>query len=118
MPSLRSLQTDFLNALFGAELGEGRLSLYQNNVRANFADSLRSTYPAVWRLVGEDYFRHAALEFQRSHPSRSGDLVHVGRGFAEHLAALHGDDGYRYLGDVARLEWLCQETLLAAEHAP
>ncbi len=118
MPSLRSLQTGFLDALFGAEPSEGRLQLYQNNVRANFADSLRSTYPAVWRLVGEDYFRQAALQFQRSHPSRSGDLTHVGRGFPEYLAALHGDDGYRYLGDVARLEWLCQEALLGAEHAP
>ncbi len=118
MPSLRSLQTDFLDALLSAGQSEGRLSLYQSNVRANFTDSLRSTYPAIWRLVGEDYFRQAALEFQRSHPSRSGDLAHVGRGFAEYLAALHGDDQYRYLGDIARLEWLCQEALLAAEHAP
>ena len=87
-------------------------------MRGNFTDSLRSTYPAIWRLVGEDYFRQTALKFQRSHPSRSGDLTHAGRGFAEHLAALHGDDQYRYLADIARLEWLCQEALLGAEHAP
>ncbi|MGO9424217.1 MAG: putative DNA-binding domain-containing protein [Steroidobacteraceae bacterium] len=118
MPSLRSLQRDFLDALLGAGQIEGRLGLYQSNVRANFSDSLRSTYPAVRRLVGEDYFRQTALMFQRSHPSRSGDLAHVGRSFPEYLAALHGDDQYRYLGDIARLEWLCQEALLAAEHAP
>lgn len=118
MPSLRSLQTDFLDALLSAGRSEGRLSLYQSNVRANFTDSLRSTYPAIWRLVGEDYFRQVAREFQRSHPSRSGDLAHVGRGFPEYLAALHGDDQYGYLGDIARLEWLCQEALLGAEHGP
>jgi len=118
MPSLRSLQTDFLDALLGGELSEGRMRLYQSNVQANFVDSLHSSYPAIWRLVGEDYFRQAAREFQRSVPSRSGDLLHVGRAFPEYLAALHRDDQYRYLGDVARLEWLCQEALLAAEYAP
>ncbi len=109
MPSLRSLQSDFLGALLGAGQIEGRQGLYQSNVRINFSDSLRSTYPAVWRLVGEDYFRQTALMFQGTHPSRSGDLAHAGRGFPEYLAALHGDGQYRYLADIARLEWLCQE---------
>ena len=52
------------------------------------------------------------------HPSRSGDLLHAGAAFAGFLAELHWADAYRYLGDVARFEWLCQEALLAAEHAP
>jgi hypothetical protein len=30
---------------------------------------------------------------------------------------LHSDDAFSYLADVARLEWLIQESLLAAEHA-
>ena len=118
MPSLRSLQADFLDALFGAGQIEGRQGLYQSNVRINFTDALRSTYPAVRRLVGEDYFRQTALMFQGTHPSRSGDLAHAGRGFPEYLAALHGDGQYRYLADIARLEWLCQEALLGAGHAP
>jgi hypothetical protein len=118
VPSLRSLQTELLDALLGTAQIEGRLGLYQSNVRINFTDSLRSTYPAVRRLVGEDYFRQTALMFQRSHPSRSGDLAHAGRGFPEYLATLHGGDQYHYLGDIARLEWLCQEALLAAGHAP
>jgi len=134
MPSLRSLQTDVMSALLSGELRDAaalialggaagtasparRLEVYRNNVRANFIDSLHSSFPAVWRLVGEDYFRQVAREYHRDNPSRSGDLLHVGRGFPAYLAKLHRADQYRYLADVARLEWLCEESLLAAEHA-
>jgi hypothetical protein len=95
-----------------------RLGVYRNNVRANFIDSLHSSFPAIWRLVGEAYFRQIAGEFHRLHPSRSGDLLHVGHAFPGYLAERHHADEYRYLGDIARLEWLCQESLLAAEHSP
>jgi hypothetical protein len=135
MPSLRSLQTDFMDAILSGEL-EGvthllaaergakppsparRLAVYQNNVRANFIDSLHSSFPALWRLVGEDYFRQIAGAYHRSHPSRSGDLTHVGRDFPEYVGELHHAGEYRYLADIARLEWLCQEVLLAAPHPP
>jgi hypothetical protein len=135
MPSLRSLQTDFLDAILSGELegatpllacGRGtgraaparRLAVYQNNVRANFIESLHSSFPALWRLVGEDYFRQIAGAYHRSYPSRSGDLLHAGRDFPDYVAKLHRADEYRYLADIARLEWLCQEALLAAAHAP
>jgi hypothetical protein len=130
MPSLRELQADFMDALLDtASAGrasaliagaraEGRLGVYANTVRRNFRDALLSTFPAVNRLVGEDYFRQAAGEFQRRHPSRSGDLTHCGEGFADFLALLHAEDGHAYLADMARLEWSIQESLLAAEHAP
>lgn len=131
MLSLRELQTDFMGALLGGELTAPsallaagctaparRLQIYRNNVQANFIDSLHSSFPALWRLVGEDYFRQVAREYHKSHPSRSGDLLHVGAAFPGFLAELHRADAYRYLGDVARFEWRCQEALLAAEHAP
>jgi hypothetical protein len=135
MPSLRSLQTDFMDAILSGEFegvtpllaagpGAGhptpvrRLAVYRNNVRANFVESLHSSFPALWRLVGEDYFRQIAGAYHRTNPSRSGDLTHVGRDFPGFVAQLHRADEYRYLTDIARLEWLCQEALLAAPHAP
>ena len=131
MPSLRELQTRVVNGLLAGRPDgaaalvledrippEARLRIYQNNARANFIDALRSTYPVIWRLVGEDYFRQTAWEFQQRHPSRSGDLNHAGGAFPDYLRALHSDDGFRYLADVATLEWLIQESLLARDHAP
>jgi hypothetical protein len=128
MPSLRELQIRVMNALLDASADAvplvvpgddalSRLHLYRNNVRGNFLDGLSSTYPVVKRLVGDDYFRQAARDFQRRQPSRSGDLRHAGALFADHLADVHAADA-GYLADVARLEWLIQEALLGAEHAP
>jgi Putative DNA-binding domain len=131
MPSLRDLQTQMLDALLAAS-PEGavpliaapadqalpRLRVYQNNVQSNFEDALRSSFPAVERLVGAEYFRQTAHRFQRHHPSPSGDLLHAGSLFPGYLAHLHADDDFSYLGDVARLEWLIQETLLSTDHAP
>ncbi len=135
---LRELQIRFLDALLGvtaeglavapesaiALLAGGsqpavpRLQVYRGTVQANFADALRSSYPAIWRLVGEDYFRQTAREFQRRHPSRCGDLLPAGERFPAYLAELHAGDEFAYLTDVARLEWLIQEALLSADHAP
>ena len=94
------------------------LSIYANNARVGFTQTLKRAYPATLRLVGEDYFRQCAREFQRLHPSRSGDLQHVGEGFGDYLMERHGADEFSYLADVARLEWAYQEALIEAERAP
>src|ERR1700722_5837300 len=130
MPSLRELQLDVMRALLDDEPSRATpwiargipsqqaLSVYANNARTNFIESLKSSFPAVKRLVGEEYFLQAARGFHRRHPSLSGDLQPAGRHFAGYLAQLHAEDEYRYLGEVARLEWLIQATLLAGDHGP
>lgn len=95
-----------------------RLGVYANNARSNFIESVASSFPAIRRLVGEDYLRQCARGFHARHPSLAGDLQPAGTRFADYLRELHGDDEYRYLPEVARLEWLIQETLLAADHGP
>jgi hypothetical protein len=101
-----------------APVAAARLAVYRNTVLANVTAALRSTYPAIWRLVGEAYFGKVAHDFIVRHPSTCGDLTPVGAMFPEYLTELHRDDEYAYLGDVARLEWLIQEALLAADHPP
>jgi Putative DNA-binding domain len=135
VPSLRELQRDLMHALLdgGAERAAPlpaalipargmapahALNVYANTARTNFIDSLILSYPVIRRLVGEDYFLQAARGFHTGHPSLSGDLQPAGTQFAQYVSHLHRDDDYRYLGDVARLEWLVQETLLAADHEP
>ena len=120
---LRETQLQFMRGILdGADVADilprAALSVYANNVRVNFTQTLRLTYPAIWRLVGEDYFRQCAREFQRLYPSRSGDLQHVGEGFAEYLVLKHGNHTYAYLADVARLEWAYQEALIDIEIRP
>jgi hypothetical protein len=131
MPTLLELQYAFMNGILDGDPGAAseqiwpkgidpsqRLGIYANNALANFVDSLRLSFPAVRRLVGDDYFDRCARGFRRQRPSRSGDLQHTGEGFSEYLLQLHRSDQYRYLADVARLEWLYQESLIAADHPP
>jgi hypothetical protein len=129
MPTLLELQRGFLQAMLGTpasaasliagprEDAADRIDVYANNAAVNFLESLRLTYPAVRRLTGDDYFDHAVQAYRRDHPSRSGDLQWAGSAFAEYLSQRHAGDEFRYLGEVARLEWLIQESLLAADHA-
>jgi hypothetical protein len=120
---LREIQQQFMqgilrNTAVPGVLPPAAVSIYANNARVNFIQTLKLTYPAIWRLVGEDYFRQCAREFQQLRPSRSGDLQHVGQGFAGYLETMHGADAYRYLPAVARLEWAYQEALIESELAP
>lgn len=95
-----------------------RLGIYQNNVREGFIKALALGFPVIERLVGTDYFRQLASEFQRKWPSRSGDLLHIGRPFAAFLQLRFQGTEYAYLPDVADLEWAYQEAQLAADREP
>jgi hypothetical protein len=130
MPTLLELQVAMLEGVLdgaaqrAAQLIAGgdidparRVGIYANNAETNFIDSLRVSFPAVRRLAGDAYFDQCARIYRREHASTSGDLQHAGARFPQFLAALLGAGEYRYFADVAALEWLYQESLLAADHA-
>jgi hypothetical protein len=67
------------------------------------------------RLAGREWLRAAGRRYQRTHPSRCGNLHHVGERFSGWLEAEVGDGPFAYFVDVARLEWAYQEVLVAPE---
>ncbi|MBA3562587.1 MAG: putative DNA-binding domain-containing protein [Gammaproteobacteria bacterium] len=97
---------------------EKRLAIYKNNVYAQLIGALRDSYPAVHRLVGHDFFRFAAMEYIRAHPSRSPTLLEYGASFPEFLGGFEAASSVPYLPDVARLEQLYLESYHAPEAAP
>jgi hypothetical protein len=126
--SLLELQREFARALqlqpgsapgvqaFGASpqpAAASRLDVYRNNARQFFRTALELTYPVVRRRVGEDYFRALAEEYRGVHPSRRGDLHWVGAAFPAWLADRLAGTEYGWLGELARLEWLCAESMAA-----
>ncbi len=126
--ALPELQRRFLAALYddaGAGpvdgiVGNGldpaaRLRIYRHSGAAIHAGALRTTYPAVLALVGEDFFEQTARGYRREFPSRSGNLQAFGDTLADYLASLPASHQYPWLPDVARLEWLRQECVLAAD---
>jgi|APFre7841882724_1041349.scaffolds.fasta_scaffold05766_3 hypothetical protein len=92
-----------------------RLSLYRNNSRAMFTGALRRSFPVLERRVGEGYFHRLAAEYREAHPSRSGDLHWIGERFPTWLADRLAGTEYAWLADLARLEWACEEVLVAAD---
>ncbi|MGC8476023.1 MAG: putative DNA-binding domain-containing protein [Acetobacteraceae bacterium] len=116
MTGLHALQRCFRDALLrdapppaeilgGAVPAAARLGVYRNNVFGNLTAALRLTYPAVNRLVGEEFFAAAAARFIPEDPPASPDLYEYGAGFAAFLAGYPPAAGLAYLPDIARLEW-------------
>jgi len=119
MPTLHEVQQAFSATLRGgddSELGDRivaddfsaaeRLRIYRNSCRSVTVEVLRTTYPAIDRLVGHDFFELAAGRFCTTHPSGSGYLNEYGGEFADLLANLpEAAAALCYLPDVARFEW-------------
>ena len=118
MSALAATQRDFIEALYSQAPCDAGLEIYRRNMLANLGNSLEATFPVVLRLVGDVFFREAARQFVRGHPSHSGDLNEYGRDFADFLAAYSHARSLPYLADVARLEWACHESDQSADGSP
>lgn len=92
-----------------------RFNVYRNNVASSLIDALASTYPAIERLVGTEYFRAFASAFIDEHPPRSPVLLEYGGDFAEFIEDFPPLADYPYLPDVARLEWAWLRSYHAAD---
>ncbi len=118
MKALAATQHDFIDALYSQAPCDAGIEIYRRNMLANLGNALEATFPVVLRLVGDDFFREAARQFVRAHPSRSGDLNEYGEDFAPFLGAYPHAQSLPYLADVARLEWACHESEQAAQGEP
>ncbi|WP_321344778.1 DNA-binding domain-containing protein [Breoghania sp.] len=106
-----------LSAPAGGGVGR-RFAVYRNNVAVSLAEALMATYPALVRLLGEDYFRALAAEFVPDHPPRSPVLLDYGAEFGDFIDGFPPLAGYPYLGDVARLEYAWLRAFHAADAPP
>lgn len=85
--------------------GEGAgLAVYRNTVAKGRADALAGLFPTVQRLVGEDWFRDAALIFAAGHPPTSPVLDEYGQAFPAWLARFEPAQPLPYLPPVARMD--------------
>jgi hypothetical protein len=84
---------------------ESRLSIYRNTYSGNLVGALRISYPAIRRLVGDEFFEGAARAFIDAHPPQSAYLNDYGSRFGDFLAHFPPAASLAYLPDVARLEW-------------
>jgi hypothetical protein len=95
-----------------------RFNIYRNTSRSTLTNALRLSYPAVQRLVGEDFFAAAADTFITKEPPRTAWLDVYGAGFPEFLRSFEPASALVYLADVARLERAVGRALHAVDGEP
>lgn len=90
-------------------------SVYRNTFTKGCIDALQASYPSVARLVGEEWFRAAALVHVRAAPPRSPVLLDYGAEFARFLEDFAPATELPYLPGVARLDRCWSEAHVAAD---
>src|SRR5216684_313883 len=114
---LASFETSFANALLNADqpiprgitahnatVPARRFAVYRNNVVVGLVKALKSRFPVVEKIVGEEFFAAMARVFVMEQPPRSPLLATYGDEFAAFIAAFEPARELPYLADVARLE--------------
>lgn len=122
--TLQEFQRAFAAALLGRTtdlpdwIGElasqPAFAVYRNGVMKSAIDALQANYPAIVRLVGEEWFRAAAAEFLLQEPPTSPMLVDYGSRFADFLRTFEPAIELPYLPDVARLDRYWSEAHVAS----
>jgi len=90
-------------------------AVYRNTVLKGCIDALQANYPAVARLVGDEWFRAAAAMFARAHLPQRPALLDYGEGFAAFLASFAPAADLPYLPGVAALDRCWTEAHVAAD---
>jgi hypothetical protein len=90
-----------------------RFAVYRNNVHVGLVGALRSKFPVVSRLVGDEFFTAMARVYVGMRKPASPILAVYGADFPDFVASFEPAGTLPYLADVARLE----ATWLSAYHA-
>ncbi len=85
------------------------LNIYQNAYQLRLVDSLKTDYPILLKVLGEDDFFEMALNYIDEYPSESYSMRHFGRYLARFLAQFTPYNERRYLAEMAQFEWLLVE---------
>jgi hypothetical protein len=127
---LHRFQDDFARALRAAQTGadagtalaalvcQPGFAVYRNTVLKGCIDALQANYPAVSRLVGEEWLRGAAAIYARASPPSRPTLLDYGDGFARFLVTFAPAAELPYLPGVARLDRFWTEAHVARDEAP
>jgi hypothetical protein len=85
--------------------GVKRFNVYRNNVTVGLVRALEANFPALRRLLGDDFFASMAVDFIRQHPPQSRVMFEYGEELSGFISNAEPLQRYPYLTDVARWEW-------------
>lgn len=82
-----------------------RFAIYRNNVILSLSVAIADTFPVVKRLIGDECFEAAAIDFVRKYPPSKPSLLFYGEGFIQFIKNYPACIELGYLSDIAQLEW-------------
>lgn len=105
--ALRNATADPTTLLQPIEDGDHRrrFDVYRNNRMVSLIETLRSTYPALTQLVGDEFFKAAASAFIDMSPPIQPVMAEYGAEFGHFMASLPNTEKLPYIKDIAELEW-------------
>ncbi|MEO0635783.1 MAG: DNA-binding domain-containing protein [Pseudomonadota bacterium] len=95
-----------------------RFSVYRNNVIVSLMEALKSAFPSVLALLGDETFSRLARAFVARNPPTSPMMQRYGGAFPDFLAKLPALSELPFLPDVARLELAWLKSYHAADSTP
>jgi hypothetical protein len=115
-PDLLPFQRGFALAL--DEPATGAMRVYRNTVLHGAVEALRANYPVVEQIVGFEMFEAVAVDYASECPPRIPVLALYGTRFPDWLEEQTWVGELPYLSDVARVERLHIESLMAVDAEP
>jgi len=94
-----------------------RFAIYRNNVVVGLTEVLKASFPAVCRIVGEEFFRAMTRTYIVLEQPASPILLDYGVGFASFISGFEPIASLPYLTDVAQIERAWTEAYNAREMA-
>ena len=115
-PDLLEFQRDFAGAL--DEPAVSAMAVYRNTVLHGAVEALRANFSVVEQIVGSEMFEAVAVDYATECPPRKPVLALYGARFPDWLEEQRWIKELPYLPDVARVERLRVESLMAADAEP
>ena len=107
----------YKNALIATEIQEkdaftshDLLQVYRNSFVMGVTEALSVTYRHTLSLVGEEFFNAVARQFILQQPPQENNIITYGNGFSEYLPTLSQLETIPYIAEMARFEWLLEQT--------
>jgi len=92
-----------------------RIKVYHNNIVGSLSEALRSTFPIVEKLVGDDFMKMMTSEFVFDNPPKNASLYQYGQEFENFIKTYQPAKSLPYLSDIAKFEWAINQSYYAAD---